>query len=692
MRFLQLKIGSIFICSLLFFRAATAQQKATEKNDTLLHEVVVHAFNSSTKWKDIPAAIAVLNKKDLEQYSPASLVPIMNTIPGIRMEERSPGSYRLSVRGSLLRSPFGVRNIKVYWNGIPLSDATGNTYLNLLDITQVDKIEIAKGPSASIYGAGTGGALLLENSLGFTNSAKQIIQGAFTGGSFGYNQQSLEWISSNKKFASSIQLYRLQSNGYREQSAMLRSGLQWRTITRANKNIFRTTLFYTDLFYQTPGGITIAQMQANPIQARQAAGVLPGAVIQKTAIYNKTFWGALQHEKMVAEKVKLNSFLSINKTLFENPFITNYEKRNELNLAVGMQVSVQPLLVLPQLQWVSGFEWMVNESGIRQYNNNKGIASSLLSADIIVSKQGFIFTQLQLPLRKNLLVQAGFSINQQSFEYKRLNTMNNSFTLRKINAPFVPRLSITYKINSAISTYAILAKGFSAPSLAEIRPSDGNFYPFLNAEKGWNVEAGIRGALFHQKLLFDIGIYQFKLQDAIVRRNDAVGAEYFINAGNTRQSGLEALLKYRILQHPHLFIRNASISASFSYQPYIFMDYKQGSADYSGNALTGVPKTITVVGFDISTTYGYVQCSINATSKIPLNDANTLAADAYQLLQAKIGRKFVMKGQSFDFFIGGDNLLNHKYSLGNDINAAGNRYFNPAALRNWYAGLRFSFQ
>lgn len=692
MQLVRLTIIFIFICPLLFFTAATAQQKATEKNDTVLHEVVVHAFNNNLKWKDIPAAIAVLNKKDLEQYSPASLVPIMNTIPGIRMEERSPGSYRLSVRGSLLRSPFGVRNIKIYWNGIPLSDATGNTYLNLLDITQVDKIEIAKGPAASIYGAGTGGALLLEHSLGFTDSAKQIIQGAVTGGSFGYNQQSLEWISSNKNFTSSIQLYRLQSNGYREQSAMLRSGLQWRTITRVKTSVFKTSLFYTDFFYQTPGGITLAQMQANPIQARQAAGVLPGAVTQKTAIYNRTFLGALQHEKRVTETVRLNSFLSINKTLFENPFITNYEKRNEWNLAMGMQVLVQPILALPQLQWVSGFEWMVNESNIRQHNNNKGSVSNLLSEDIIVSKQGFIFTQLHLPVGKNLLVQAGFSINQQSFEYKRVNTMNNSFIIRKINAPLVPRLSISYKINPSITAYAILAKGFSSPSLAEIRPSDGNFYPFLNAEKGWNIEAGIRGAWFHQKLLFDIGFYQFKLQDAIVRRNDAAGAEYFMNAGSTRQSGLETMLKYRIFQRPNQFIRNASIAASFSYQPYIFMNYKQGNTDYSGNALTGVPKTIAMVGFDIITAHGYIQSSINATSKIPLNDVNSISADAYQLLQVKVGRKFVMKRKSFDVFIGGDNLLNQNYSLGNDINAAGNRYFNPAALRNWYAGLRFSFQ
>jgi iron complex outermembrane receptor protein len=34
-----------------------------------------------------------------------------------------------------------------------------------------------------------------------------------------------------------------------------------------------------------------------------------------------------------------------------------------------------------------------------------------------------------------------------------------------------------------------------------------------------------------------------------------------------------------------------------------------------------------------------------------------------------------------------DNILNEVYSLGNDINAAGNRFYNPAPRRNVFAGV-----
>ena len=91
------------------------------------------------------AGFCCYSYQNLLRYGGTSLVPAMNTVAGVGMEERSPGSYRLSIRGSLLRSPFGVRNIKIYIDDVPLTDATGNTYLNLLDPNHLQSAEIIKG-------------------------------------------------------------------------------------------------------------------------------------------------------------------------------------------------------------------------------------------------------------------------------------------------------------------------------------------------------------------------------------------------------------------------------------------------------------------------------------------------------------------------------------------------------------------
>ncbi|MEI6265086.1 MAG: TonB-dependent receptor [Sphingobacteriia bacterium] len=683
----------IFYCCIGSLSANAQAKNTSLQNDSVLKEVIVTAFNIGKRWKEVPASIAVVSSKDLSVYAPTSFVPVFNSLPGIRMEERSPGSYRLSVRGSSLRSPFGVRNVKVYWNEIPLTDATGNTYINLIDLQSVNQIEIAKGPASSMYGAGTGGAILLNKIIPFSDSARQSFNLGLTVGSYGLNQQEGEWVYNKPAFSSSLQVNRLSSNGYREQSFLQKNGLVWQTNIRYGKGIFNTLFFITDLSYGTPGGITLSQMQLNPQLSRQATATLPGAVQQKTAVYNQTIFGAISHKYQFNESNTIKWFVSLNRTSFANPFITNYEKRNETNVNLGLQHIYLPFSSNNNIQWVNGFELLMNESVINNFVNNAGVQGSVISKDFIYSKQQFLFSQIKMSISNKLIITAGFSMNNQLYDYTRLTDPMPGFTSRRINAPFVPRFSFSYAVHKNMFLYGVVAKGFSSPSLAEVRPSDGKFYPFLEAEKGWNVEAGIKGNFFQNKLLFDLSVYQFKLNNAIVRRNDLAGAEYFVNAGAALQEGIELLIKGNLRNRESGWVEKFSINGALSYQPYRFLEYQQGVNSFNGNTITGIPKTIAVIGFQmiLSKAY-YLNASINANAKIPLNDANTVFADNYQLLQAKFGKIIRWRKNGADIFIGGDNLLNQLYSLGNDINAAGNRYFNPAATKNFYAGIRFNFQ
>ena len=142
-------------------------QVNTKVSDTvdrkLLQEVVVQAYEQNRRLSDVPVAVGVITTAEWNRYNKMSIVPAMNSVPGVRMEERSPGSYRLSFRGSTLRSPFGVRNVKVYIDGIPFTDPGGNTYLTQLAPFDMYSLELIKGPAGSLYGAATGGALLIKS-------------------------------------------------------------------------------------------------------------------------------------------------------------------------------------------------------------------------------------------------------------------------------------------------------------------------------------------------------------------------------------------------------------------------------------------------------------------------------------------------------------------------------------------------
>jgi iron complex outermembrane receptor protein len=236
--------------------------------------------------------------------------------------------------------------------------------------------------------------------------------------------------------------------------------------------------------------------------------------------------------------------------------------------------------------------------------------------------------------------------------------------------------------------YAVMAKGFSAPTVAELRPSDGNFYGQLNAESGWNMELGIRGSWLQQRLWFDASVYSFQLNNAIVRRNTASGVEYFVNAGSTRQPGAELLLRYQQTLTASSRISEWLVQAGYSYQPYRFGQYISGGMDYSGNRLTGVPRHVGNLLAMVSSRGGYyLSVNANLVGALSLNDAGDTYTTAYQLVQLKLG----YRTKVLHLFCAVDNLLNQVYSLGNDINAAGRRYYNPAAARNILAGLQIAF-
>src|SRR5690349_19120311 len=137
---------------------AHAQQDSTRR----LNEVTIRPYFTTQTLIRSTGAIGLIDSATLAKQSGNSFVSAANTIPGVRMEERSPGSYRLSIRGSLLRSPFGIRNIKIYLDDFPLTDAGGNSYLNALDVASASQIQILKGPQSSIYGANSGGVVLIQ--------------------------------------------------------------------------------------------------------------------------------------------------------------------------------------------------------------------------------------------------------------------------------------------------------------------------------------------------------------------------------------------------------------------------------------------------------------------------------------------------------------------------------------------------
>ena len=224
-------------------------------------ELVVQAFDTRLRLRETPAAVGVLTGANLSRFANTGFVQAMNTVPGVKMDERSPGSYRLSIRGNLLRSPFGIRNVKMYWEGIPFTDAGGTTYFNQVDFNEIGRIEIIRGPVGSIYGAGTGGTVLLYSAL--PDSASRCITVNSLAGSYGTAGISAAFASRGNSGSTTLRYSHLQSDGWRQHTRMQRDKMFYSGIHRTGKRSeLRSICFYSRLNYQTPGGLTLRQMDS----------------------------------------------------------------------------------------------------------------------------------------------------------------------------------------------------------------------------------------------------------------------------------------------------------------------------------------------------------------------------------------------------------------------------------------------
>ncbi|RYD69741.1 MAG: TonB-dependent receptor, partial [Sphingobacteriales bacterium] len=193
---------------------------------------------------------------------------------------------------------------------------------------------------------------------------------------------------------------------------------------------------------------------------------------------------------------------------------------------------------------------------------------------------------------------------------------------------------------------------------------------------------------FNKKLNFDVSYFLSKLSNSIVTRRDSAGGNYYVNAGKSKQQGVEAALGYELFSKPGHWLYKSAVKITYSHYNFKYSSFIQAGNNFSGNKMPGVsPHNVNVLA-DIFTAENIsLNISYSYTGSIALNDANSASAAAYHLLAAKINYKKQLKSTWLSFFAGADNIANTRYSLGNDMNGFGGRYYNLAAARSFYAGI-----
>ncbi|HEX2684495.1 MAG TPA: TonB-dependent receptor plug domain-containing protein, partial [Ferruginibacter sp.] len=427
-------ILGLALCSIAF--SCIAQEESDSAK--ILNKVTITAFAQQRPQQSASTLVSTISSIDMF-LTKSSLLTGMNAVAGVRVEERSPGSYRINIRGSSLRSPFGVRNIKIYWNDIPITDPSGNTYFNQFAWNNFAHMEIFKGPASSMYGAGTGGLVLLHSlpswkpgaSLEYMTGSYNL-QNIFASGRFGTAGETMSQVT----YAHN------QSDGYRIQTKMRRDNFSWTTKIKREKYEMTASLLFTDMYYQTPGALTLAEFTANPKAARPAGGGFPSAVDAKAAIFQKNVTTGISNLFKLAKGFDNTTTLYGSFSQIKNSAIRNYERRNEPSFGGRTVFNYDYTSAGSSLewQWLAGAEFQQGYFNTQVAKNKNGNPDTLQTNDDINNQALNAFAQGRLEAG-DWTFTAGASITKTKLEFTRLSSYPVKKQQRSYRNELAPRFS-----------------------------------------------------------------------------------------------------------------------------------------------------------------------------------------------------------------------------------------------------------
>jgi len=669
-----------------------------EPNIENLEEIVISTSNFQTKLKTYDGAISVIPSRALNQNSTTSLAPILNAESGIFMQNGTLNTNKITIRGIGSRTIFGTSKIRAYYQEIPLTNGSGESTVEDIEIKALGSMEITKGPSSSRYGAGLGGTIHLIPDMG--SFGGNTLVGGLLFGSFGLQKIWLQTALGNQSNSASILYSDSQSDGYRQNNELKRKVLTFGSEHILGKNDKLSLIGnYIDQKAYIPSSVDEDTYRNDP-----EAAAKNWAAAEGYEDYDKGLFGlSWKHDYSENSSHFISLFTS---------FLNSYEPRpfnilDEKSKAYGLRARFASQLKIAHkpLQWTLGGEIFSDQNSYQTYENlyqdfppGTGSVQGELLSDLQEDRSYFnLFLDSEYPIFKNTKITFGINYNHTSYKLKdRFSDDNNLTGDYQFDAIFSPKFGITQELNQFLAVYGVISHGFSPPTLEETLLPNGEINPDIKPESGWNYEIGTRGKVINNRLFFDAALYTMTVKDLLVPQRAGEDEFIGINAGETKYNGLELTLNYYLLRSEKITI---SMPNSFTYNDFKFTDFQVLESDYSGNELTGVPKYLFYSGINTEMRFGlYCFLNYNYVSEMPMRDDNTIYSDAYGLLNLKLGLKNpYTKRFQYDIYFGINNITDEKYASMILINAVGfgntaPRYYYPGEPVNYYAGFNLKYQ
>jgi iron complex outermembrane receptor protein len=656
-------------------------------------------------------SVALLTRQELQRNDGLFLENALNLVPGVRMEKRTmSGGQRITIRGYGNNTNFNGTGYKAYLNGIPVTDAEGTTILDDIDFSILGRVEVIKGPASSLYGSGIGGVLKMFT-LKPASPGTHITQEALAGsnGLFRTNTR-LEYI--DEKSAVMLNYGHQNYDSYRINSASKKDFVSFIGDFYGNeKQTFSVYAAYNSSNDQLAG-----QLDSIQFAQKKDTGEVPYLKNHGYVAF-ESYRTGLSHNYTFSKHVGNLTSAYFSGYKQSQAFAVGLSSNTAQNF--GARTAFALNFTGNTITWSGtiGAEYQKTNSFKKSYSLANNIQGPLSGDLELATMQYSIFTQWEIKLPQGFAITAGVSNNY--IEYGITDRLTNSGNPthkdqsgHKTFTPVVtPQLSLLKALTKTIAVYAGVSKGYSPPTSGQVViPQISQVNTGLKPEKSTQYELGAKGSLLNEKLTFQVAVFDMEIKDkltsqAITDNNGTVLYTVTTNAGGQRNRGLESELAYSIS-----FPRSAVFSLlrpfiSYTYSNFTYNDFKSDNnnnpktINYNGNKASGIAPHLVNGGADVITRWGvYLNTTLQYVDKMPITYDNGHYADAYTLLQAKLGyRHAIGKHIGLDVFAGGNNLTGSRYYTmvflnANFSGATPNIYLPGSYKTAWYGGFNLHYK
>lgn len=655
-------------------------------------EVRIRSSSLTDSLQYIPASVGVLNISDLTDNNGAIITSALNKLPGVFMQQAALNNNRITLRGIGSRSQYGSDRVKAYINNIPLTSGGGETVIDDIDTDILQSVEIIKGPSSVSNGAGLGGSIAMYTKQPVKNRVS-LHSGI---GSFGMYKNTIGATLAGENSGLQVSYGRLQSDGYRDNNNYLRNSLTVNGNTRVS-DATQLKLFahFVQVNAQIPSSLNEYDLENNPTAANRNWAEAKGY-----ESYDKLISG-ITLEHIFSDRLQ-------NTTVLFGQYRDGYEPRpfdildeEQLGLGARTKFDFQYPLFGKSSKLTFGGEYLLEDYSVSLFENlyrdfpgNGSVEGDKFSSNNQQTSYMNLFAEQHWAVSDRLLLDVGLHANYTLYQLKNTfagDTLSSSGSY-DYGIILSPRVAMSYKLADAKNIYVSVSRGFSTPGVEETLTPSGEINTDLLPETGISLEGGVKSSWFKKKLYAEVAVFTMYINNLLVAQRIAEDQYVGINAGKTQHTGVEISINYKEMIGNKWLLKPYFTAAL---NDFIFRDFKDGDADFSGNDLTGVPAHTLNLGLESEFVGGFsFRINLLNVGEIPVNDENTIYSDAYSLLNIKLNYRFdFIKKMKLEVYVGANNLTDEAYVASVLPNAVGfggaqPRYYYPGDARNFYAGIK----